>query len=222
MPSAKGRKRKGEKKVNTKVSQEALCENLSAGVQPTNMNEEHLVDVLRSFFPGHSFSEPFIQMLLAMQESSNDYEEGFNQTRKMMVISIPPFSLAALFCCQEIMHSVLFKELGKRAHGKNTKALTFNAVGLPAKHKFYLCHLKQNKSGTSLKTRTGMLSKERKKNSKLVNSSFDYLVLDDKEAIDKAFDQGKAIYIIGFGKQPAAHQIIAVVMYVMSSEGNLH
>ena len=102
-----------------------------------------------------------------------------------MVVSIPPFSLAALFYCQEIMHSVLFKELSKRAHGKNTKALSFNAVVLPTKHRFYLCHLKQNKSGTSSRTRTGMLSKECNKISKLVNSSLDYLVPDDKEAIIK-------------------------------------
>jgi len=56
-----------------------------------------------------------------MQESSIDNEEGSNQTRNVMVVFAPPFSLLTLFYCQEIMHSVLFKELSKGAHEKVLK-----------------------------------------------------------------------------------------------------
>ena len=58
---------------------------------------------------------------------------------------------------------MLFKELSKRAYGTEVKVVNFNEVSLPTRHKFYLCQLKQNKSGTASKTRSGVLSKEQKK-----------------------------------------------------------
>ena len=50
MLGGKGRKRKGEKKVNTEVIQEAPSENLSTAIQTPNMNEDHLTQVLKNFF----------------------------------------------------------------------------------------------------------------------------------------------------------------------------
>ena len=56
MPSAKGRKGKGEKKIGitqdlskTEVRQDASNVTISAGVLPTNMNQEHLNKVLKDF-----------------------------------------------------------------------------------------------------------------------------------------------------------------------------
>ena len=154
-----------------------------------------------------------------MQESSIDNEEGSIQTKIEMVVLTSPFSLTALYYCQELMHSMLYKELSKWAYGTKAKVVTFNGVSLFTKCRFYLCHLKQIKSEARSKTRTGMLTKEHKKLFTLINSNFIYPPLDDKEAKSKAFNHGEALYIIGSGNQPAAHQIIAVVLYVMSPEG---
>ena len=79
-----------------------------------------------------------------------------------MAVFVFPFLLMALFYCQEIMSSMLFKGMSKRAHGKNVNAISFNGVALPTKHRFYLCHLKQNKSETRSRTRTGMFTEKHK------------------------------------------------------------
>ena len=53
----------------------------------------------------------------------------------------------------------------------------------------------------------------------LSRKSFNYIILEDKNAITNSCNHGLCLFIIGFGNTIDSHHIIAAVLYVKTQDG---
>src|SRR5689334_11461186 len=110
MSGAHGRRGKREKKSEEKetVSDQNL---LPTNIPVSQPVQDGVIEALNRFFPGYPIPDEFIKFLSLMRDSGTAQETETPQLQSEKIIYYPPFSLIPLFYCQEIMHSMLFKEM---------------------------------------------------------------------------------------------------------------
>jgi hypothetical protein len=80
-----------------------------------------------------------------------------------------------------------------------------------------LCHI--SKSAEKRERTKQILGVEKTKIVLFCKNNFDQVILDERQSLEKCFDRGEILYIIGYDGKGENHHIIAAILYVSCAEG---